>query len=234
MTKKWETRMTVWARVKVLRLQPPGNRPKRVCPNFGHSLQIRISYFSTGTRYIPPHLRRAQRENQEASEDTIKLTRHLKGLLNRMSEQNMSGILDKIEEIYRNHRRNGKLGKFPAIWKSNSWCATDVTSNLTRLIIDGIASHSSLLDSYVVMYAAFVASLHKIIGIEFGVWSSSSWPSIVLIFSTSRSLYSKCGLIIWEILRWFAHEQPRNCARSRSRSEWKRMLKSDSPTFGAL
>jgi nucleolar MIF4G domain-containing protein 1 len=48
----------------------------------------------------------------------------------------------------------------------------DVTSTLTTLIIDGISSHSILLDSYVVLYAAFVSSLHKIIGIEFGMRSS--------------------------------------------------------------
>jgi nucleolar MIF4G domain-containing protein 1 len=44
----------------------------------------------------------------------------------------------------------------------------DVTATLTTLIIDGISSHSSLLDSYVVLYAAFVSSLHKVVGIEFG------------------------------------------------------------------
>jgi nucleolar MIF4G domain-containing protein 1 len=44
----------------------------------------------------------------------------------------------------------------------------DVTSTLTKLIIDGTASHSSLLDSFVVLHAAFVSSLHKIIGLEFG------------------------------------------------------------------
>ena len=46
---------------------------------------------------------------------------------------------------------------------------TDVTSTLTTLIIDGISSHSILLDSYVVLYAAFVSSLYKIVGVEFGV-----------------------------------------------------------------
>lgn len=51
---------------------------------------------------------------------------------------------------------------------SRKYCSLDVTTTLTTLIIDGIASHSSLLDSYVVLYAAFVSSLHKIIGIEFG------------------------------------------------------------------
>jgi nucleolar MIF4G domain-containing protein 1 len=67
------------------------------------------AYTLTGTRYLPPHLRHTQRDNQYDSEDTIKLTRQLKGLLNRMSEQNMAGILVSIEEIYRKYRRNGKV-----------------------------------------------------------------------------------------------------------------------------
>ncbi|KAH7930221.1 ARM repeat-containing protein [Leucogyrophana mollusca] len=69
-----------------------------------------------------------------------------------MSEQNMSTILDSIEEVYRKHRRH------------------DVTSTLTNLIIDGISSHSVLLDSYVVLHAAFVSSLHKMIGVEFAAY----------------------------------------------------------------
>ncbi|RDB25941.1 Suppressor of glycerol defect protein 1 [Hypsizygus marmoreus] len=106
----------------------------------------------TGTRYVPPHLRNALRDNAKDSEVMVKLSKQLKGLLNRMSEQNMATILDSVEEIYRDNRRN------------------DVTTTLTNLIIQGIASHSSLLDSYVVLYAAFVSSLHKIIGVEFAAY----------------------------------------------------------------
>lgn len=49
----------------------------------------------------------------------------------------------------------------------NHFFLPDVTSTLTTLIIDGISDHSSLLDSFVVLYAAFVSSLYKIIGIDF-------------------------------------------------------------------
>ncbi|KDR78859.1 hypothetical protein GALMADRAFT_244494 [Galerina marginata CBS 339.88] len=99
--------------------------------------------------YVPPHLRNTQRDNDNTPELIQKLSRQLKGLLNRMSEQNISTIIDSVEGVYREHRRN------------------DVTSTLTTLIINGISAHSSLLDSYVVLHAAFVASLHKIIGLEF-------------------------------------------------------------------
>ncbi|KAI0316061.1 armadillo-type protein [Amylostereum chailletii] len=102
----------------------------------------------SGSRYVPPHLRKRTETNQD-SEEAIKLSRQLKGLLNRLSEQNISGILDEIEEIYRKHRRH------------------DVTEKLTDLIINGISSHSSLLDSYVVLHAALISSLHKIVGVEF-------------------------------------------------------------------
>ncbi|SJL09699.1 uncharacterized protein ARMOST_13080 [Armillaria ostoyae] len=105
----------------------------------------------TVSRYVPPHLRHDQTSEKE-SEEVIKLKRNLKGLLNRMSEQNLSSILDGVEEQYRKHRRH------------------DVTSIITALIIDGISSHSSLLDSYVVLHAAFVSSLHKIVGLEFAAY----------------------------------------------------------------
>lgn len=106
----------------------------------------------SGSRYVPPHLRNRSEGNEEDSELKVKLTRQLKGLLNRMSEQNMATILDSIEEACRKSRRH------------------DVTSTLTTLVIDGISSHSTLLDSYVVLYAAFVSSLHKIVGVEFAAY----------------------------------------------------------------
>ncbi|KAF9223784.1 ARM repeat-containing protein [Gyrodon lividus] len=103
-------------------------------------------------RYIPPGLRRPTEGADGTQEDVVKLTRQLKGLINRMSEQNMSTVLDSIEEIYRKHRRH------------------DVTSSLTTLIIDGISSHAMLLDSFVVLHAAFVSSMHKLIGVEFAAF----------------------------------------------------------------
>ncbi|TFY83229.1 hypothetical protein EWM64_g793 [Hericium alpestre] len=91
------------------------------------------------TRYIPPHLR-AQAVGRDDSETLAKISKQLKGLLNRLSEQNIASILDE---------------------------SSDVTSTLTSLIINGISSHSVLLDSYVVLHAAFVSALHKIVGVEF-------------------------------------------------------------------
>ncbi|KAI6128936.1 ARM repeat-containing protein [Pisolithus croceorrhizus] len=69
-----------------------------------------------------------------------------------MSEQNMTTILDSVEELYRKHRRN------------------DVTSTLTTLIIDGISSHAMLIDSFVVLHAAFICSMHRLIGMDFAAF----------------------------------------------------------------
>lgn len=74
----------------------------------------------------------------------------------------------------------------------------DVTSTLSKLIVDGIASHSSLLDSYVVLHAAFVSSLHKIIGLEFGKKRPSQKQSVLTLVIAAHfvqhvvSLYEKC------------------------------------------
>lgn len=90
-----------------------------------------------------------------------------------MSEQNISNILDSIEEQYQKHRRHGTFLILPSHNKIISR-DIDVTSTLTTLIIDGISSHSTLLDSYVVLYAAFVSSMHKVIGVDFGMLVSDS------------------------------------------------------------
>ncbi|OSX58848.1 hypothetical protein POSPLADRAFT_1173112 [Postia placenta MAD-698-R-SB12] len=104
------------------------------------------------SRYVPPHLRNREASAHGDTEAQFKLTRQLKGLLNRMSEQNIASITDGVEEIYRNHRRH------------------DVTSSITTLIVEGISAHSMLLDSYVVLHAAFVSALHKLIGVEFAAY----------------------------------------------------------------
>ncbi|KAG1821664.1 uncharacterized protein BJ212DRAFT_1297010 [Suillus subaureus] len=44
------------------------------------------------------------------------------------------------------------------------------TSTLTSIVIDGISSHSTLLDSYVVLRTAFISSLHKLICTAFAAY----------------------------------------------------------------
>ncbi|KIO34363.1 hypothetical protein M407DRAFT_13520 [Tulasnella calospora MUT 4182] len=110
------------------------------------ALQIAPSAQTTGQAKQP------QGENAAKSEAQLKLSRQVKGLLNKLSEQNIGSILEDIEGLYRNHTRN------------------DVTATLTELIIASISSHSSLLDTFVVLHAALVASLHKVLGVDFAAF----------------------------------------------------------------
>ncbi|THH07376.1 hypothetical protein EW145_g3425 [Phellinidium pouzarii] len=120
------------------------------------------------SKYVPPHLRKGS--NSRSTEVDVKLARVLKGLLNRLSEQNIDSMLNEIEELYRSHRRNGKfLTSSLLLWYLSKIFA-DITSTLTSLIIEGTRSHSILLDSYVALHAGLVACLHKIIGVELAAY----------------------------------------------------------------
>jgi nucleolar MIF4G domain-containing protein 1 len=135
------------------------------------------------TKYIPPALRaRLAAEEGAASgdaskrEELVRLEKTGKGLLNRMGESNVEGILGEVEGLYRKFARNGqsilRLPAFKRILDEADLAVdandTDVTSTLTKLILETISSHSNLLDSFVVLYATLVAGLYKIVGIEFG------------------------------------------------------------------
>ncbi|KZT53500.1 ARM repeat-containing protein [Calocera cornea HHB12733] len=107
---------------------------------------------AAGGAYVPPHLRAKQAAagaSAETAEQT-KLKRQAQGLLNRLTEQNIASIVSEIEALYRGFSRN------------------DVTTILTSLVLETISSRSNLLDSFVILYSALIASLTKIIGIEFG------------------------------------------------------------------
>ncbi|WWC86492.1 uncharacterized protein L201_001369 [Kwoniella dendrophila CBS 6074] len=113
------------------------------------------SSISAPTKYVPPHLRAAQLEenakgNKEKAEERLKLERKAQGLLNKLSEANLESILGEIETLYRGHSRN------------------DVSTTLTNLIIVMISDKANLLDSFVVLYATLVGALHRVIGMEFG------------------------------------------------------------------
>ncbi|KAF7720685.1 suppressor of glycerol defect [Apophysomyces ossiformis] len=98
------------------------------------------------TKYIPPHLRKAA---STKSEQQLRLQRQLQGLFNKLSESNMESILLDVEKCYGNYARH------------------DVTSTITEMVLSSIAQKSNLLDSFVIIYATVIASLYRLIGIEF-------------------------------------------------------------------
>jgi nucleolar MIF4G domain-containing protein 1 len=103
---------------------------------------------SGASHYVPPHLREKYLDSNGV-EGNVKLTRQLKGLLNKLSEQNVATIVDNIEALYREHRRH------------------DVTASITSFVIESISAHSALLDSYVTLNASLISSLHRLVGVEF-------------------------------------------------------------------
>ncbi|PVG00263.1 hypothetical protein CPB86DRAFT_844321 [Serendipita vermifera] len=111
-----------------------------------HQAVSAIPSVSTGSKYVPPHLRASA---SKADQQDAQLLRQLKGIVNRLSEQNMGVLLTQLEDTYRENPRN------------------KVTTTLTSLTIDSISSDVSLLDNHITLYATLVAAMYRAIGIEF-------------------------------------------------------------------
>ena len=78
----------------------------------------------------------------------------------------MAIIASEIDGLYRSNKRNGK--PILQYYGTPLRRFVDVTTILTAIIISSIADHSSLLDHHVILHAALVAALYRIIGVEFG------------------------------------------------------------------
>ncbi|KAK5086793.1 suppressor of glycerol defect [Lithohypha guttulata] len=101
---------------------------------------------STG-KYIPPSLRKLP---QSDTEKLAKLRRQAQGSLNKLSEANIISIVDEFDKLYQNNPRQ------------------DVTTALIDLLLAAFSIHSALQNTFIILHAAFVAALHKILGADFG------------------------------------------------------------------
>lgn len=72
------------------------------------------------------------------------------GLLNKLSEANIESIIAEVEGLYR------------------EWSRNEVTTTVTDMIIKIISDRANLLDSFVILYATFVAALYKLKGADLG------------------------------------------------------------------
>ena len=98
-------------------------------------------------RYVPPSLRQSKESDTEASS---RIRRHIQGQLNKLSEANLTSILDEIERMYRSNARQ------------------DITSTLIDLLLGLFSDRSSLQSTFVILHASFVAAIYRTIGIDFG------------------------------------------------------------------
>ncbi|PWN27278.1 hypothetical protein BDZ90DRAFT_232261 [Jaminaea rosea] len=111
-------------------------------------------------RYLPPAARAAAVAASSSSPSATssdpshqKLHRQLQGLLNRLGDANVDSIVSSLEAIYREHGRRA-----------------EVSHALARIIIETIASRTSnvlLTDTFVVVHAALVGALYRVVGVEF-------------------------------------------------------------------
>ena len=104
---------------------------------------------SNGEKYTPPSLRRKGLEGS-GSEDLSHLRRQIQGLLNRLSETNLTSILSEVEKLYRGHPRQ------------------HVSTILLDLLLGLLSDPTSLQDTFIILHAGFIAAVFKVLGSDFG------------------------------------------------------------------
>ncbi|KAK9248991.1 hypothetical protein V1506DRAFT_526641 [Lipomyces tetrasporus] len=108
---------------------------------------------NTSGRYIPPSLRKKQLESSaNQSEQMIKLKRQCQSLVNKLSEANIASIVNELQQMFLNHSRQS------------------MSATITSIIVDMTAQKAAMLDNFVVVYGALIASLYKHIGVDFGAY----------------------------------------------------------------
>ena len=98
-------------------------------------------------KYIAPSLRQTITPHNE---DTQRLQRQVRGLLNRLTESNILSIVDELERLYRENPRQY------------------VSTNLIDLLMDLICDRTSLEDTFLILHGAFIAAIYKVVGTEIG------------------------------------------------------------------
>ncbi|KAF2101948.1 hypothetical protein NA57DRAFT_10981, partial [Rhizodiscina lignyota] len=98
-------------------------------------------------KYIPPSMREPANSDLESMSQ---LRRQVQGLLNRLSEANLTTILRDIEGLYQKNPRQY------------------VTSAAIDLLLGLLADRTRLNDTFLVLHAGFIAAMYKVVGIEFG------------------------------------------------------------------
>ncbi|MCJ1471585.1 dihydrolipoamide dehydrogenase precursor [Lambiella insularis] len=98
-------------------------------------------------KYIPPSLRASQVSEPQESR---RLQRQIQGLLNRLSESNMLGVLSDFEKLYQTNARH------------------DVTFAVIELLIGLLCDPNVLQDTFIILHAGFVAGVYKLVGVDFG------------------------------------------------------------------
>ncbi|XP_030682243.1 nucleolar MIF4G domain-containing protein 1 isoform X2 [Nomascus leucogenys] len=109
------------------------------------------SLCGSGEKYIPPHVRRAEETvDFKKKEELERLKKHVKGLLNRLSEPNMASISGQLEELYMAHSRK------------------DMNDTLTSALLGACVTASAMPSRLMMEHVLLVSILHHTVGIEVG------------------------------------------------------------------
>ncbi|KAI0550897.1 hypothetical protein F4679DRAFT_184303 [Xylaria curta] len=95
-------------------------------------------------KYVPPSLRKKSGSNDQVE---AHLRRRIQGLINRLTNDNMTGILKDVTDLYQTNPRQL------------------VTSTLVDLIMALVCSPEKRPDSFFTMIAGFIAAIHKSMGV---------------------------------------------------------------------
>ncbi|KAI1751131.1 hypothetical protein F4782DRAFT_507017 [Xylaria castorea] len=95
-------------------------------------------------RYVPPSLRKQSGSNNQVE---AHLQRRIQGLINRLTNDSMTGILKDVIDMYQTNPRQL------------------VTSTLVDLIMALVCSPEKRPDSFFTMIAGFIAAVHKSMGV---------------------------------------------------------------------
>ncbi|KAI2634521.1 hypothetical protein GGS21DRAFT_518197 [Xylaria nigripes] len=95
-------------------------------------------------KYVPPSLRKKLGSNDQVE---AQLRRRIQGLINRLTNENMTGILKDITDLYQTNPRQL------------------VTSTLVDLMLALVCSPEKRPDSFFTMISGFIAAVHKTMGV---------------------------------------------------------------------
>ncbi|XP_011868347.1 PREDICTED: nucleolar MIF4G domain-containing protein 1 [Vollenhovia emeryi] len=101
-------------------------------------------------KYVPPARRITNNDNPSDGEKVRRLERQVKGVLNRLAEQNMHTIANQVEEMYMSNSRN------------------DMNVMLSKLMMENIITPVLTPDRLVCEHMMLIAILHANVGTEVG------------------------------------------------------------------
>ena len=110
---------------------------------------IASSSTSNEEKYITQSLRH-KGLGESGSEDLSQLRRQIQGLLNRLSQANLTSILSEVEKLYRGHPRQ------------------HVSTILLDVLLGLLSDPTSLQDTFIILHAGFIAAVFKVSGSDFG------------------------------------------------------------------